>query len=142
MLVPRTGDLQVRWPIVLRGAVAALAGIVPLAVISAIIDDPSDSDSGWRVLIFFGVLGCWFLAGSVAGARAVDSPLTHGSLAALSAFVGWLVFRTVAGLVSDGEPGYDAWSVVSVALFALACGLLGGVAGARRALAAQEDGAG
>jgi hypothetical protein len=134
-LLPGLGDVTVRWPIVLRGAAVALAGIVPLAIISAVIDDPTDSDGGWRVLIFFGVLGCWFLAGRVAGARALDSPLTHGSLAALTAFFGWLVFRTIAGLISDGEPGYEAWTVVSVALFALACGLLGGVAGAKRALA-------
>jgi hypothetical protein len=139
MLVPGLGDVTVRWPIVLRGAVAALAGIVPLAIISAVIDDPSDSDGGPRILIFFGVLACWFLAGSIAGSRSLDSPHTPGSLAALSAFVGWLVIRTVAGLISDGEPGYDAWSVVSVALFAVACGLLGGVAGARRTLAARED---
>jgi hypothetical protein len=141
MVVPGLGDVTVRWPIILRGAVAALAGIVPLAALSALIDDPTDSDGGWRVLIFFGVLACWFLAGSIAGSRALDSPLTHGSLAALTAFLGWLVFRTIAGLISDGEPGYDGWTVVSVALFAVACGLLGGVAGARRTLAAREDAA-
>jgi len=138
MGLPGLGDLTVRWPIVLRGAAVALAGIVPLAIISAVIDDPTDSDGGWRVLIFFGVLGCWFLAGRVAGSRALDSPLTHGSLAALTAFFGWLVFRTIAGLISDGEPGYEVWTVVSVALFALACGLLGGVAGAKRALAHED----
>jgi hypothetical protein len=141
MLVPGVGDVAVRWPIVLRGAAAALAGIVPLAIISAVIDDPADSDGGWRVLIFFGVLGCWFLAGSVAGSRALDSPLTHGALAALSAFFGWLVFRTIAGLIDDGEPGYEVWTVGSVALFALACGLIGGVAGAKRRLGAGEDAA-
>jgi hypothetical protein len=135
------GDLTIRWPVVLRGALVALAGIVPLAIISAAVDDPSDSDGGWRILIFFGVLACWFFAGSVAGSRALDAPLTHGALAALGAFFGWVVFRTVAGFVSDGEAGYEAWTVVSVGLFALACGLLGGVAGARRALSSNEDAA-
>jgi hypothetical protein len=140
-MLPGTGDLTIRWPVVVRGAVVALAGIAPLALVSALVDHPTDSDGGWRVLIFFGVLGCWFLAGSVAGARALDAPLTHGCLAALSAFVGWLVFRTVAGLVHNGHPGYQGWTVVSVALFAAACGLLGGVAGARRALGSGGDAA-
>jgi hypothetical protein len=135
------GDLAVRWQVVARGAAAALAGIVPLAVISALVDDPADSDVGWRILIFFGVLGSWFLAGSVAGSRALDAPLTHGALAALSAFVVWLVVRTAVGLIDDGEPGYEAWTAVSVGLFALACGLLGGVAGARRALGSGEGAA-
>jgi hypothetical protein len=140
-MLPGVGDLTVRWPVVLRGAAAALAGIVPLAIISAVVDDPADSDGGWRVVIFFGVLGCWFLAGSIAGSRALDSPLTHGALAALTAFFGWLVFRTIFGFIDDGEPGYEVWTVVSVALFALACGILGGVAGARRSLGSGQDAA-
>jgi hypothetical protein len=135
------GEIAVRWNVVVRGALVALAGIVPLAVLSAWIDDPDDSDGGWRILIFFGVLAAWFVAGSVAGSRALDAPLTHGSLAALAAYLGWVVLRTVAGLIDDGEPGYEGWSVVSVGLFAVAGGLLGGVAGARRAVGHQEDAA-
>jgi hypothetical protein len=130
------GDLEVSWPAVIRGILTGLALIVPLAGLGALVDDPADTESGWRILIFFCVLGALFLAGRAAGIRGPATPLTHGALAGLGATVAWAVLRALLGLAVDGEAGYAAWSLASFALFGIGLGIVGAIAGARKSIGA------
>ncbi len=131
------GDLEIRWSAVIRGVVTGLAGIVPLAVLGALVDDPSGSNGGWRIVIFFGVLGALFLAGQAAGVRAPETPLAHGALAGLGTMGTWAVLRAIVGLIADGEVGYRAWSLASFALYGIGLGIVGAIAGARKAFGAS-----
>jgi hypothetical protein len=128
------GDLDVRWPAVIRGVATGLALIVPLAGLNALVDDPSDTDGGWRILIFFAVLGALFLAGRAAGLRASAAPMSHGALAGIGTMAVWAALRAVIGLIADGEAGYGAWSLATFALYGVGLGIMGAVAGARKSI--------
>ncbi len=130
------GELEIRWPAVIRGVGTGLAGIVPLGVLGALVDDPSNTDGGWRILIFFGVLVALFMAGQAAGLRAPETPLAHGALAGLGSMGTWATLRAIVGLIANGEVGYRAWSLASFALYGIGLGIVGAIAGARKAFRA------
>jgi hypothetical protein len=124
-----------------RGALAGLLVIVPLTALRAVVDrDVSDFDrSGWLYLFGFGLLAAYVLAGTVAGRRAPDAPLTNGILAGIGALILWLPLRILIwavrgedhGLLTGSEPVFTAGQLFGQLLFASAFGLLGGLFGAR-----------
>jgi len=82
------------------------------------------------------------LAGFQAGRAARSSPYTHGALAGLAAFTGWLTLRMASHLVLGerllGKEGDTTITVVATvaaaALLSMSGGILGGL------LAARDDG--
>jgi hypothetical protein len=124
-----------------RGALAGLLVIVPLTALRAVVDrDVSDFDhSGWLYLFGLGLLVAYIVAGTVAGRRAPDAPLTNGILAGIGALVLWIPLRILIwaargeshGLVTGFEPVFTAGQLFGQLLFASAFGLIGAVFGAR-----------
>jgi hypothetical protein len=126
-----------------RGALAGLLVIVPLTALRAVVDrDVSDFDhSGWLYLFGLGLLAAYVVAGTVAGRRAPDAPLTNGIVAGIGALLLWLPLRILIwaargedhGLLTGSEPVFTAGQLFGQLLFASAFGLLGGLLGARSA---------
>jgi hypothetical protein len=84
---------------------------------------------------FAAVLVAYVVAGRLAGLAEPEAPLTHGALAALVAFAGWLLVRVAVPLVQGDDLGFGAKAIVTNAMFAAAFGLLGGALSARDARA-------
>jgi hypothetical protein len=141
-------DDAVRWPVILRGAAAGLAVIVPVTIVRAILDrDVTDfNSSGWVYPLFLLILAAYVLAGWVAGRGAPQAPLTHGSLAALGSVVLWIPIRVVIwavreqgrGLVAGDRAALPPGQVFGALVISVGLGMLGGILGAR---AGRTDGA-
>ena len=118
-----------------RGAIAGLAVIVPVSLAVEILERNVDDleGSGWMFIPFVAVLVAYVHAGRLAGAAAPDAPLSHGALAALIAFAGWLLVRVAVPLVQGDDLGFGPRAIVTNAMFAAAFGLLGGALGTRNA---------
>jgi putative membrane protein (TIGR04086 family) len=77
--------VTVDWRAVRGGATAALVFAVPAGIVSAIV---VDDDSSNAVFVFYAVIIIGMLAGGfVAGSKRPDAPLTHGALAAGTAYL-------------------------------------------------------
>jgi uncharacterized membrane protein len=113
---------------VARGALSALAVIVPVSVVVEVLKREIDDfdGSGWLFVPFLFVLAAYVAGGLVAGRSAGRAPLVHGALAALAGFGGWLAVRIVVPLVRGVEFGFGLRAVFVNAMFALAFGMLGG----------------
>lgn len=144
---PTRGDAP-DWPVVLRGAAAGLAVIVPVTIVRAVLDrDVNDLDhSGWVVPLFLLILAAYGLAGWVAGRGAASAPLTHGALAGLGSVVLWIPIRIVIwavreqgrGLVSGSRAALPPGQVFGALVLSAAFGMLGGIVGARTRRGAGE----
>jgi hypothetical protein len=119
----------------LRGALVGLSMIVPISIIVEILDRTVDDldGSGWMVLAFLLVLGAYIVCGRIAGGLAPEAPLSHGALAALISFSGWLIVRVAIPLVQGDNLGFGLRAVFTNAMFACAFGLLGGALSMRDA---------
>ena len=111
---------------VLAGAGLGVAVGAGAIVVSQTIASLTDSDSGILLFLLFVVL----LGGLAAGGRRAAllqpaAPLTHGSLAALAAYVALLVAVTAIRLALGKEVA-DPVYVVSNALWAASAGMVGG----------------
>ena len=117
---------------VLKGAAAAIVVCLPLALLAeAIAGSDEDDPSRWAFLLFFGVLVGFVLGGLVAARNALEYPYTNGAVAALVAFAVIQGVAIVVRVVGDEPVRYVA--VVFNGLLAYGCGLIGALAGARRA---------
>jgi putative membrane protein (TIGR04086 family) len=107
------------------GALVAMAICVPLAVVSQIISDYGNGDAAGVVVVFYFVVLAGLAAGGfVAGSRRPETPLSHGILAAVVAYV---VVQGIGVLVNLARG--DDISVVAIVFnagLAAAMGLLGG----------------
>jgi drug/metabolite transporter (DMT)-like permease len=136
-----------------RGAVArgALAGGAILGVVAVAILVTQDhvahfTTSGWANLFKVFLLAAYFVAGWVAGKRAVDSPMTNGLLAGGGAMVLYIPLRIVIWLVRDeGKPlisGHDPalplGSVVLGIMVGAVIGLFGAILAARSQRASRR----
>ncbi|MFA5883247.1 MAG: hypothetical protein WDA60_05305 [Acidimicrobiia bacterium] len=102
----------VDWSSVLWGAGVGLVLIVVVATVRVGLDRSIEDfdESGWVLGLFGLILGAYFVAGWVAQQRAAAagtgaSPLTHGALAGLGAFVLWIPVRIGIWLARDEERG-------------------------------------
>jgi putative membrane protein (TIGR04086 family) len=112
-----------------QGVTVALAVTVPMAVVWRL--TVSDEDQPWWVMLF----GLAVLAGLGGGAYVAarrqhqGTPLAHGMVVALAAFVVVTVISVVGRAVQGDSLGFD--SVVSNLLLTLLAGSVGGLLGGR-----------
>jgi putative membrane protein (TIGR04086 family) len=122
--------LTVDRPAVIAGArLAVIIGAAAIALAQAI-TSLTDSDANlplYRVLL--GGLGA---GGRLAALRQPQSPLTHGALAAMSAYVVLIVAITVIRLALGKEVA-DPVSLVFNGLMAASAGMFGGYLAVRQA---------
>ena len=121
----------------LRGAFVGLMLIVPISILVELLDRNVDDleGSGWMVIPFLAVLAAYVVSGRIAGGLAPDTPLTHGALAALISFGGWLLVRVTIPLVFGNDLGFGGRAIVTNAMFATVFGVLGGALSMRDARA-------
>jgi putative membrane protein (TIGR04086 family) len=75
--------MTIDWRSVGAGAIAALVFALPAAVLSAIVVEDDSTSAPAVLVIIIGMLA----GGFVAGSKRPDAPLTHGALAAATAYV-------------------------------------------------------
>ena len=119
----------------LRGAVVGLSMIIPISILVELLDRNVDDleGSAWMILPFIAVLAAYVVCGRIAGGLAPDAPLSHGALAALISFGGWLLVRVTIPLVLGNDLGFGGRAIVTNAMFATVFGLLGGALSMRDA---------
>jgi putative membrane protein (TIGR04086 family) len=108
---------------VLAGAKLAVVVAAASIVVAQAIKSLTDSDA--NLLLYLVLLGGLAAGGRVAGRRQPTSPLTHGALAALAAFVVVIVANTVIDLVR-GQEVADPVSLVFNGLMSASAGIFGG----------------
>jgi hypothetical protein len=99
---------SIEWVAVALGAAAGLLVLVVAAALRAVLHrEVADfDDSGWVLPLFVLVLVGYGVAGWVAERRERrDTPLTHGALAGVGAFILWLPLRVVIWIVRDEDRG-------------------------------------
>src|SRR6476620_7331294 len=119
--------MTIDWRSVGAGAIAALVFALPAAILSAIVVE-DDSTSAPAVLVI--IIGMLF-GGFVAGSKRTDAPLTHGALAAATAYV----VAQAATLLVKAAKGSDLRSPVVYVfnlLLMASIGVVGGFIADRR----------
>ena len=89
------------------------------------------TDSDVNLLLYVVVLGAWVAGGRVAGGHQPESPLTHGALAALLAYVVLIALLTIIDVARGNEVAHAVY-VVFHALMAASMGIVGGYLAVRR----------
>lgn len=119
---------------VLRGALAGTVAIAVLSLLRAGVRQLSGGSAGstWLVAFVAGILGAFLFAGWLAAGRARQGQPAHGAIASLGALVGWVLLRSVGGLIGVGEGGFDATVLAPAAIGAIVVGALGGAWHSRR----------
>ncbi len=107
---------------------AVLVGAAAIVVAQAV---TSLTDRDANLLLYLVLLGGLVAGGRVAALRRPESPLTHGALAALAAYVVLIVVITVIRLALGREVA-DPVSLVFNGLMAASAGILGGYLAVRR----------
>jgi CHASE2 domain-containing sensor protein len=109
--------------VVLRGALADLAVLVPLVLLYAVVGGITIVGAVAAALI--GPL----VGGAVAGRPVTAAPLTHGAAAAGVASIAYVIFRVLDAALRN-RPVHAA-SLAFLVIVGVTCGLLGGWAGFR-----------
>jgi hypothetical protein len=141
MVSERDDRLHVDWRVVVRAALSGLVLIVPIVIITEILDATIDNFSGslWLVLPFLLILFAYAAAGYAGGRLEPSAPFTHGILASLGAFGMWLVIRVLARVVRGAHLGFGWRAVFTNALFAAGLGLFGAAIAARAPALLHEN---
>ena len=114
---------------VMAGAQLAMLVAAGAIVVAQAITSLTDRDA--NLLLYLVLLGGMVAGGRVAALRRPETPLTHGALAALSAYVVLIVVITVIRLALDREVA-DPVSLVFNGLMAASAGIFGGYLAVRR----------
>ncbi len=93
---------KIDWLTIRTSATAGLIIIIPAAVLSVIFVGENGS-SGWSILFVVAILLGFFIAGFGAGRLRDDTPMMHGSLAAMACYVVVQIFGAVRRLAT-GDP--------------------------------------
>jgi hypothetical protein len=132
----------VGWRVVVRAALSGLSLIIPIVIITEILDATIDdfSDSWWVFIPFALILFAYAASGYAGGRLAPWAPYTHGILASLGAFATWLVIRVVERLVRGEHIGFGPRAVMTNAMFAAGLGLFGAAIAGRAPALLHETG--
>jgi hypothetical protein len=119
--------LNIDWRIVGRAALSGLVLIIPVVIVTAILEATIDdfSASKWQVLPFLLILFAYAAAGYAGGRLGPWAPYAHGILAALGSFAIWCVFRVLERVVRGAHIGFGPRAVMTNAMFAAGLGLFG-----------------
>ena len=121
--------MSIDWRAVRAGAIVALVFAAPAAIVSAIV---VDDDSGTVVFVFYVVIIIGMLAGGfVAGSKRPDTPLTHGAVAAATAYVIAQALAVLIKLAKGSDVRSPAVYVFNLLLMA-SIGVVGGFIAERR----------
>ncbi len=93
---------KIDWLTIRTSATAGLIIIIPAAVLSAVLVGENGSP-GWSILFVFAILLGFFIAGFGAGRLRDDTPMMHGSLAAMACYVVVQIFGSIRRL-AVGDP--------------------------------------
>ena len=116
-------NVKVNRDSVLAGAAVGVVVGGGSIVVAQTLKSLTDTDA--NLLLYLVLLGGLVAGGQVAGRRQLQSPLTHGALAALAAYVVLIVAITIIRLALDREVA-DPISLVFNGLMAASAGLFGG----------------
>ena len=114
------------------GTLVALAIAAPPALIAQALTsvDAVGEDSGWLFLFLPVVFAGFTIGGYTAARRRTDTPLLHGAVAALLAFLVVQVIGVVRQLIAGDE---IRWARITFNAMLSAClGAIGGIIAARR----------
>lgn len=117
------------------GVGAGLFGVLIVAIAYALFDRNVDDVGGtlWVFVLWAGLIFSYALAGYGAGRMRPLMPLTHGILAGVGTFVGWIVLRAIIVAVRDGD-GALAWrSIATNLLLGATFGMFGSMFATRHA---------
>ena len=92
--------------------------IIPISILVELLDRNVDDleGSAWMILPFIAVLATYVVCGRIAGGLAPDAPLSHGALAALISFGGWLLVHVTIPLVLGNDLGFGGRAIVTDAI--------------------------
>jgi len=113
----------------MAGAQLAMLVAAAAIVVAQAITSLTDRDA--NLLLYLVLLGGMVAGGRVAALRQPETPLTHGALAALSAYVVLIVVITLIR-VALGREVADPVSLVFNGLMAASAGIFGGYLAVRR----------
>lgn len=118
-------------PALRRGLAVALAVVAPAGLLSALVVDPDDG-GGASLLFFAVILGGLAAGGAAVGRRVEGTPLFHGAVVGLVAYLvvqaGLLVLRPLLDREGDVEPA----AILFTALLSATVGTVGATIGAAR----------
>jgi hypothetical protein len=137
----KSARLEIDLSALRRGIVGGLVLIVPISLVVALLSHGKRTGyGGWLFVAFLAILYAYATAGYGAARSRPDTPLAHGMLAGLGAFLVWLLVRLAVPLGRGEHIGFGVVAVVSNAMFAVALGALGGLLAARRGPTALRHG--
>jgi hypothetical protein len=121
------GGLHINWATVGRAALSGLVLIIPVVIVTEILDANVNNFSGsrWQVFPFLLVLFAFASAGYAGGRLAPWAPFTHGILASMSSFFIYLAIRVVERVARSAHIGFGPRAVLTDAMFAAGLGLFG-----------------
>jgi putative membrane protein (TIGR04086 family) len=124
----RGSDLRVDAQAVVRGAAVALAIAVPVQVLAVVLTD-DDARSGWTPVLVLVIVG-GLVAGAAVAARRQDrgTPLTHGIVTALGAYLSAQLVLSLAKLLRGDDVRWGR--IVTNLTLSLVAGIAGGMIGA------------
>ena len=133
--------MTVDWRVVVRAAFTGLSIIVPVVIITEVLDAQIDdfADSRWLFFPFALILFAYAAAGYAGGKLGRLAPYTHGILAALTALGTWLAIRGAERLVRGKEFGFGPRDILTNAMFAAGFGLFGAAVASRAPQAQTAD---
>jgi hypothetical protein len=114
-----------------RGAVLAGAGVGVAVGAGAIVVGQAIGSAAVSMLLFVVLLGGLCAGGRLAGLRQPASPLTHGALAALAAYLTLLVIVSIVQLALGKELA-DPVYIISNGFWAVTAGIVGGYLAIRK----------
>lgn len=121
--------MNVEWPAVRAGAMAAIAICLPIAIVANVVVD--DDESGATTVFFVAVLAGFAIGGWIAAKRAVEMPYSSAGISGLVAFAAIQVVAIVSRALRN-EP-IEVVVIVANAFFAYGAAMLGAAIVARRA---------
>lgn len=124
--------MKLDWRAIAVGAVVALVVFVPVSLLHSLLRSNEDPD-GVIFVFVLPALAAFVVGGFVAGAKRPDTPLAHGTAAAVVAFVGSRVVTTIVQAAGDDGVDVKPVAFATNVLFTATLGMLGGWLAGRRA---------